>query len=67
MKILIVLVLLAIIAAMGAAMYFMVHDTGPKKRTVNALILRISLSVGLIVFLVVCYFMGWIQPHGLQP
>lgn len=67
MKILIGLMLLAIIASLGAAMFFMIHDTGPKKRTVNALILRISLSLGLIALLIVGYFMGWIQPHGVVP
>lgn len=67
MNLLIALLLLGIVASLGAAMYFMIHDTGPKKRTVNALILRISLSLGLILFLVIGYFMGWIEPHGVRP
>ena len=67
MNIIISLVLLAIVVSLGFAMYFLMTDTGPKKRTVNALIVRVSLSVGLIIFLVISYFMGWIQPHGVQP
>ncbi len=67
MNIFIALMLLAIIASLGFAMYFLMTDTGAKKRTVNALIVRVSLSAGLILFLVIGYLMGWIQPHGLQP
>lgn len=67
MKIIIVIFLIAIIAALGFAMFFLMNDQGPKKRTVNALIVRVSLSVGLILFLVIGYLMGWIQPHGVTP
>ena len=67
MNIIITLVLIAIIISLGVAMYFLMNDSGSKKRTVNALIVRVSLSAGLIAFLVIGYFMGWIQPHGLQP
>ncbi len=67
MNVIIALFLIAIVTSLGFAMYFMLNDTGPKKRTVNALIVRISLSVGLLAFLVIGYLMGWIQPHGLRP
>lgn len=67
MKLFISLMLLAIIVSLGFAMFFMLNDNGPKKRTVNALIIRVGLSVSLIVILIVSYFMGWIQPHGIVP
>lgn len=67
MKIFIGLMLLAIVTSMGFAMYFLLTDQREKKRTVNALMVRVGLSISLIIFLVVSYFMGWIQPHGLQP
>ncbi len=67
MNVIIALFLIAIVASLGFAMYFLLNDTGPKKRTVNALIVRISLSVGLVLFLVIGYLMGWIEPHGLRP
>ncbi len=67
MNAIIALFLIAIVASLGFAMYFLLNDTGPKKRTVNALIVRISLSVGLVLFLVIGYLMGWIEPHGLRP
>lgn len=65
MKIIIVLAMLTIIASLGAAMYFLLNDNRPKKRTVNALMLRVGISLGLIIFLAIGYLMGWIQPHGL--
>lgn len=67
MKLFISLMLLAIIVSLGFAMFFMLNDSGQKKRTVNALIIRVGLSVSLIVILIVSYFMGWIQPHGIVP
>lgn len=67
MNIVIVLMLLAIIASMGFAMFFMLNDTGPKKRTVTALMVRVGLSAGLIAFLLIGYHMGWVQPHGIVP
>lgn len=67
MNIIISVVFLGILVSLGFAMYYLLNDRGPKKRTVNALIVRISLSVGLLLFLIIGYFMGWIQPHGLQP
>lgn len=67
MKVFISLMLLAIVVSLGFAMFFMLNDTGPKKRTVNALMIRVGLSVSLIVILIISYFMGWIQPHGIVP
>ncbi len=67
MNIIITLALIAIITSLGFAMFFLMHDRGPKKRTVNALMVRVGLSVSLILFLVLGYLLGWIQPHGLQP
>lgn len=63
----IVAFLLAIVAALGASMLFMVRDTGDSRRTVKALTWRIGLSLLLIVVLAVCFHFGWIQPHGIRP
>lgn len=67
MKIFIGLMMLAIVTSLGFAMFYLMNDQRQKKRTVNALMVRVGLSITLIVFLVVGYLMGWIQPHGLQP
>ncbi len=67
MNIIITLAFIAIIASLGTAMYFLLNDQRAKKRTVNALMVRVGLSIGLILFLVIGYLLGWIEPHGLRP
>ncbi len=62
---LIVGVLILILWNLGAGLYYMLVDKGQTKRTVNSLTKRIGLSVGLILFVVLAIYMGWIEPHGL--
>ena len=40
MKILVVVLLLAIVGSLASALFFLVHDQGKSKRTVNALAVR---------------------------
>ncbi|WP_036170806.1 twin transmembrane helix small protein [Noviluteimonas dokdonensis] len=62
---LIVAVLILIVWNLGAGLYYMLVDKGTTKRTVNALTKRIALSVGLILFVILAIYMGWIEPHGV--
>jgi hypothetical protein len=62
---LIIGVLLVILWNLGAGLYYMLVDKGKTKRTVNALTWRIGLSVGLILFVLLSIYMGWIEPHGV--
>jgi succinate dehydrogenase/fumarate reductase cytochrome b subunit len=62
---LIIGVLIAILWNLGAGLYYMLTDKGKTKRTVNALTWRVGLSVGLILFLILAIYMGWIEPHGV--
>ena len=62
---LIVGVLILILWNLGAGLYYMLVDKGTTKRTVNSLTKRIALSVGLILFVVLAIYMGWIEPHGV--
>ncbi|MDB5807659.1 MAG: twin transrane helix small protein [Betaproteobacteria bacterium] len=65
MKILVVVILVAILVSLGSALVFLVKDGGKTKRTVNALTVRISLSLALFLFLMFGYYMGWFVPnHG---
>jgi len=66
-KYLIVAVLLAIVASLGASMYYMLYDRGGSKRMVNSLTVRISLSVALFVLLFLAWYFGLIQPHPMVP
>ncbi len=64
-KIAVVLMLVAIVVALFSGMFFMLKDGSDKRRTVRALTWRVGLQVALIAFLVLAYFMGWIQPHSI--
>jgi hypothetical protein len=66
MKILVILVLVAIIASLFSALYFLYRDKGHGTRMVKALALRVGLSVGLFAFLMIAYWLGWIGPGGLR-
>lgn len=64
-KILIVACLLGIIASLGSGLFHLVKDKGNSKRMVNALTVRIVLSVALFILLFIAWRQGLIQPHGV--
>ncbi len=65
MKIIIVSILLVILASMGMALFSLVKDKGQSDRTVKALTVRIALSIGLLIILMIGYKLGLIAPHSL--
>ncbi|HEY4370715.1 MAG TPA: twin transmembrane helix small protein [Burkholderiales bacterium] len=65
MKIFVVIILITILISLGSALVFLVKDGGKTKRTVNALTVRISLSLGLFLFLMFGYYMGWFVPNTI--
>ena len=62
MKAVIALAFAGILVALGSALLFLVRDRGATSRTVNALTVRVALSVLLLLFIWFSYWMGWIQP-----
>jgi hypothetical protein len=65
MKIIIIILLIAILISLAAGLFFLIEDKGTTKRTVYSLTVRIVLSVSLFLLLLIGYFTGAIQPHGL--
>jgi cytochrome bd-type quinol oxidase subunit 2 len=65
-KILIVVVLVAIVVSLGSGLFHLVKDDRQSKRMVNALTVRIALSVLLFVLLFVAWKGGLIVPHGIS-
>ncbi len=63
MKALIAVAFAGILVALGAALMFLVRDRGSTNRTVNALTVRVALSVLLLLFIWFSYWMGWIEPR----
>lgn len=66
-KTLVVLLLLIIMISLGSALVYLVKDRGTTKRTLNALTLRIGLSVVAFVLLLIGFATGLITPHGVIP
>ena len=62
MKIFVIVMLIAIVASLGSGLFFLARDDQGSRRTLNALKIRVALSVILIVSLVVAYFAGWLGP-----
>lgn len=66
MKIMIGILTVIILYCLGSALFFMVGRKGDAEKMVKSLTWRISLSLLLFGLLLVGFYMGWIQPHGLM-
>jgi hypothetical protein len=66
MRWLVILCLLAIVASMASALLFLFRGgTGGSSKMLRALAIRVAISVGLFVFLMVSYKLGLIGPQGI--
>lgn len=64
LKLFIIAALLLIVGSLFSALFYLMKDKGEGKRTVKALTLRISLSLGLFLLLMIGYYSGIIgQPR----
>jgi len=63
-KLIIVAALLAIVCSLALALWGLMHDKGNSDRTVKALTVRVILSIGLFIFLMIAFATGLITPHG---
>jgi hypothetical protein len=64
MKLLVVGLLLAIVASLGHALFSMASGPSEDKRMVQALTIRVGLSVALFVLLMISWRLGLINPHS---
>ncbi|WPB56600.1 twin transmembrane helix small protein [Xylophilus sp. GOD-11R] len=69
MKLIVALAFLAIIASLGAALFFMLRDgcNGRAKTSsmARALALRVGFSIALFICILVAWKLGYIHPTGL--
>jgi cytochrome bd-type quinol oxidase subunit 2 len=65
-RLFIVVVLIAIIASLGSALFQLSRGTGDSQKMLRALTWRIGLSVALFLLLLAAWRMGLIRPHGLN-
>lgn len=66
MKIIVIVGLVAVVASLFSALYYLYRDRGQGTRMVKALALRVALSAALIAFLLASYHFGWIAPTGIR-
>lgn len=62
MKILLVVLLVLVLISLFSGLFFMYKDKGNSRRVVNALTIRIGLSVLIIVIVITGYFFGLLPP-----
>jgi putative copper export protein len=62
-KILVGVLLVAILASLASALYFLLNDDANSNRMVKALSWRIGLSIAAFVVLIVAALMGWVEPN----
>lgn len=66
MKTVVILGLVAVVVALFTALVFLYRDRGSGHRVVIALAVRVGLSISVVAFLLVSYWLGWIGPGGLR-
>ncbi|RVU84084.1 twin transmembrane helix small protein [Leucothrix sargassi] len=64
MKVVVLCFFVFILYSLGSALYYMMKDPSGSRRMLKALTMRIGASIVLFLFLMFCYWMGWIQPDG---
>ncbi|MEI2415415.1 twin transmembrane helix small protein [Orrella sp. JC864] len=64
MRIIVILAFIGILASLASAGVYLMRDKGTTNRTVNALTVRIGLSIVLFLFVLLAHHMGWIQSTG---
>ena len=65
MRYVVILAFLGILGSLASALYYLMHDKGGTNRTVNALTVRIGLSIALFLFVLFAHYMGWIESTGI--
>ncbi|MFC4277442.1 twin transmembrane helix small protein [Achromobacter aloeverae] len=66
MRVLVVVAFIGILVSLGSALVYLMKDKGTTNRTVNALTVRIGLSVALFLFVLLANQLGWIQSTGIR-
>ncbi|HEX9172133.1 MAG TPA: twin transmembrane helix small protein [Telluria sp.] len=65
MKIFVAIAFILILGSLGSALFFLMRDKGKSNRTVQALAMRVGLSITLFLMVLGAYMLGWIKPTGL--
>ena len=63
MKTVIAVLLVMVVISLFTGLYFMFKDKGNSKRVVNALTIRVALSIAIIAILIGSYLFGLLPPR----
>ena len=66
MKILVAIAFILILGSLGSALFFLMRDKGKSNRTVQALALRVGLSITLFLLILLAHHLGYNQPTGIH-
>lgn len=66
MKVIIAIAFILILGSLACALFFLMRDKGRSNRTVNALAVRVGISITLFIALLCAYSLGYIQPTGIR-
>jgi hypothetical protein len=66
MRIVVIIMLVLIVGSLGSALWYLIRDKGTSERTVKALTVRVTLSIGLFLLLMAGYYFGIIPKTGLH-
>ncbi len=66
MRMVVIAMLALIVGGLGSALWFLIRDRGDSERTVKALTVRVSLSIGLFLLLLAGYYFGLVPKTGLH-
>jgi len=65
-RIAVIVILIAIVASLGSALFHLARGKGDSNKMVRALTVRIGLSVVLFVLLMIAWYAGLISPHDVR-
>ena len=66
-RIVVIVVFLGILVSLGSALYQLTRAHNDSRKMVRALAIRVGLSVALFLLLMLAWYLGLIQPHGIEP
>ena len=64
-RVLVIAVFVGILVSLGTALYQLTRSGGDSKKMIRALAIRVGLSLALFLLLMIAWYTGLIQPHGL--
>lgn len=65
MQLIVIVAFLGILVSLASAFIYLMRDKGGTNRTVNALTVRVGLSIALFLFILFAHHMGWIHSTGV--